>query len=189
MRMSRNLNDHSLPMDLRAPFDLQFHQTLCSSLRNTLNLHSPCPNLTLVRLQGSSLRFDFESSRFVFNFKVRLQPSISSNTCSSLRNTLNLQGSCHSLTLVHLQGSSLCPNLRFNSTSATAPPCATSSLVLSGRLIKRKIGCIDVATQMVSSGFALFMRIQNRFIWVCPVHVRLNNPKMKRETQIWVFSV
>lgn len=32
--------------------------------------------------------------------------------------------------------------------AATAPPCATSSLVLSGRGIKRKIGCIDVATQM-----------------------------------------
>lgn len=32
--------------------------------------------------------------------------------------------------------------------AATAPPCATTSLVLSGRGIKRKIGCIDVATQM-----------------------------------------
>lgn len=32
--------------------------------------------------------------------------------------------------------------------AATAPPCATSSLVLNGRGIKRKIGCIDVATQM-----------------------------------------
>ncbi|KAG7972095.1 hypothetical protein I3843_07G166900 [Carya illinoinensis] len=31
---------------------------------------------------------------------------------------------------------------------ATAPPCGTSSLVRSGRGLKRKIGCIDVATQM-----------------------------------------
>ncbi|KAK9930341.1 hypothetical protein M0R45_027380 [Rubus argutus] len=31
---------------------------------------------------------------------------------------------------------------------ATAPPCGTSSLVTPGRGIKRKIGCIDVATQM-----------------------------------------
>lgn len=31
---------------------------------------------------------------------------------------------------------------------ATAPPCGTSSLVAPGRGIKRKIGCIDVATQM-----------------------------------------
>ncbi|XP_071730412.1 serine/threonine-protein kinase PEPKR2-like [Rutidosis leptorrhynchoides] len=32
--------------------------------------------------------------------------------------------------------------------AANAPPCATSSLVLSGRGIKRKIGCSDVAFQM-----------------------------------------
>nr|GFB98728.1 serine/threonine-protein kinase PEPKR2 [Tanacetum cinerariifolium] len=32
--------------------------------------------------------------------------------------------------------------------AATAPPCVTSSVVLNGRGIKRKIGCIDVATQM-----------------------------------------
>lgn len=32
--------------------------------------------------------------------------------------------------------------------AATAPACATSSLVSSGRGIKRKIGCIDVSTQM-----------------------------------------
>lgn len=32
--------------------------------------------------------------------------------------------------------------------AATAPPCGTSSSVLSGRGIKRKIGCIDKATQM-----------------------------------------
>ncbi|KAJ7958951.1 Serine/threonine-protein kinase PEPKR2 [Quillaja saponaria] len=31
---------------------------------------------------------------------------------------------------------------------ATAPPCGTSSLITPGRGIKRKIGCIDVATQM-----------------------------------------
>lgn len=31
---------------------------------------------------------------------------------------------------------------------ATAPPCGTSSLVPPGRGLKRKIGCIDVATQM-----------------------------------------
>ena len=31
---------------------------------------------------------------------------------------------------------------------ATAPPCGTSSLVTPGRGLKRKIGCIDVATQM-----------------------------------------
>ncbi|PKI73558.1 hypothetical protein CRG98_006139 [Punica granatum] len=31
---------------------------------------------------------------------------------------------------------------------ATAPPCGTSSLVTAGRGLKRKIGCIDVATQM-----------------------------------------
>lgn len=31
---------------------------------------------------------------------------------------------------------------------ATAPPCGTSSLVTLGRGLKRKIGCIDVATQM-----------------------------------------
>ncbi|THG05460.1 serine/threonine-protein kinase PEPKR2-like [Camellia sinensis] len=31
--------------------------------------------------------------------------------------------------------------------AATAPPCGTSSLVLPGRGLKRKIGCIDVATQ------------------------------------------
>lgn len=40
-----------------------------------------------------------------------------------------------------------CKN-RLAGIAATAPPCATSSLVLSGRGIKRKIGCIDVATQM-----------------------------------------
>ncbi|CAH9129892.1 unnamed protein product [Cuscuta epithymum] len=32
--------------------------------------------------------------------------------------------------------------------AATAPPCGTSSSVSSGRGLKRKIGCIDVATQM-----------------------------------------
>ncbi|XP_052189172.1 serine/threonine-protein kinase PEPKR2 [Diospyros lotus] len=32
--------------------------------------------------------------------------------------------------------------------AATAPPCGTSSLVLPGRGLKRKIGCIDVATQI-----------------------------------------
>ena len=32
---------------------------------------------------------------------------------------------------------------------ATAPPSGTSSLVTAGRGLKRKIGCIDVATQMV----------------------------------------
>ncbi|PSS19584.1 Serine/threonine-protein kinase [Actinidia chinensis var. chinensis] len=32
--------------------------------------------------------------------------------------------------------------------AATAPPCGTSSLVSPGRGLKRKIGCIDVATQM-----------------------------------------
>lgn len=32
--------------------------------------------------------------------------------------------------------------------AATAPPCGTSSLVLPGRGLKRKIGCIDIATQM-----------------------------------------
>nr|GFA60861.1 serine/threonine-protein kinase PEPKR2 [Tanacetum cinerariifolium] len=32
--------------------------------------------------------------------------------------------------------------------AATAMPCATSSVVLNQRGIKRKIGCIDVATQM-----------------------------------------
>lgn len=31
---------------------------------------------------------------------------------------------------------------------ATAPPCGTSSLITPGRGLKRKIGCIDVATQM-----------------------------------------
>ncbi|PNX76377.1 serine/threonine-protein kinase PEPKR2-like protein [Trifolium pratense] len=31
---------------------------------------------------------------------------------------------------------------------ATAPPCGTSSLITSTRGLKRKIGCIDVATQM-----------------------------------------
>lgn len=31
---------------------------------------------------------------------------------------------------------------------ATAPPCGTSSLLTPGRGLKRKIGCIDVATQM-----------------------------------------
>lgn len=31
---------------------------------------------------------------------------------------------------------------------ATAPPCGSSSLVLPGRGLKRKIGCIDVATQL-----------------------------------------
>ncbi|KAJ9560343.1 hypothetical protein OSB04_005503 [Centaurea solstitialis] len=40
-----------------------------------------------------------------------------------------------------------CKN-RLAGIAATAPPCATTSLVLSGRGIKRKIGCIDVATQM-----------------------------------------
>ncbi|GFY96100.1 phosphoenolpyruvate carboxylase-related kinase 2 [Actinidia rufa] len=32
--------------------------------------------------------------------------------------------------------------------AATAPPCGTSSVVSQGRGLKRKIGCIDVATQM-----------------------------------------
>ncbi|KAK9067800.1 hypothetical protein SSX86_011911 [Deinandra increscens subsp. villosa] len=41
-----------------------------------------------------------------------------------------------------------CKKKRLAGIAATAPPCATSSLVLSGRGIKRKIGCIDVATQM-----------------------------------------
>ncbi|KAF5809630.1 putative protein kinase CAMK-CDPK family [Helianthus annuus] len=39
-----------------------------------------------------------------------------------------------------------CKN-RLAGIAATAPPCATSSSLLSGRGIKRKIGCIDVATQ------------------------------------------
>lgn len=38
--------------------------------------------------------------------------------------------------------------VRLAGIAATAPPCATSSSGLSGRGIKRKIGCIDAATQM-----------------------------------------
>ncbi|XP_059633227.1 serine/threonine-protein kinase PEPKR2 [Cornus florida] len=37
---------------------------------------------------------------------------------------------------------------RLNGIAATAPACGTSSLVLPGRGLKRKIGCIDAATQM-----------------------------------------
>uniref|UniRef100_A0A5B6YS20 Protein kinase domain-containing protein n=1 Tax=Davidia involucrata TaxID=16924 RepID=A0A5B6YS20_DAVIN len=38
--------------------------------------------------------------------------------------------------------------IRLNGIAATAPPCGTSSLVFLGRGLKRKIGCIDAATQM-----------------------------------------
>ncbi|KAA8528331.1 hypothetical protein F0562_035686 [Nyssa sinensis] len=37
---------------------------------------------------------------------------------------------------------------RLNGIAATAPPCGSSSLVSVGRGLKRKIGCIDAATQM-----------------------------------------
>lgn len=40
-----------------------------------------------------------------------------------------------------------CKSTRLAGIAATAPPCGTSSLVLSGRGLKRKIGCIDAVTQ------------------------------------------
>lgn len=40
-----------------------------------------------------------------------------------------------------------CKSTRLAGIAATAPPCGASSIVLSGRGLKRKIGCIDTATQ------------------------------------------
>ncbi|KAL3514240.1 hypothetical protein ACH5RR_026957 [Cinchona calisaya] len=59
--------------------------------------------------------------------------------------------------------------------AATAPPCGTSSLVLSGRGLKRKIGCIDAATQMgrknkLEDDYVLGEKIgRGKFgsVWVC----------------------
>ncbi|XP_047342627.1 serine/threonine-protein kinase PEPKR2 [Impatiens glandulifera] len=41
-----------------------------------------------------------------------------------------------------------CNKNRLMRTAATAPPCGTTSSVSAGRGLKRKIGCIDAATQM-----------------------------------------
>lgn len=59
--------------------------------------------------------------------------------------------------------------------AATVPPCGISSLVPSGRGLKRKIGCIDVATQMgrknkIENDYALGETIgQGKFgsVWLC----------------------
>lgn len=58
---------------------------------------------------------------------------------------------------------------------ATAPPCGSSSLVTPGRGLKRKIGCIDVATQMgrknkIEDDYVLDSTIgQGKFgsVWLC----------------------
>ncbi|KAI4388710.1 hypothetical protein MLD38_001015 [Melastoma candidum] len=58
---------------------------------------------------------------------------------------------------------------------ATAPPCGTSSLVAPGRGLKRKIGCIDVATRMgrkkkIEDDYVLGDSIgQGKFgsVWLC----------------------
>lgn len=58
---------------------------------------------------------------------------------------------------------------------ATAPPCGTSSLITPGRGLKRKIGCIDVATQMgrkkkIEDDYVMGETIgQGKFgsVWLC----------------------
>ncbi|KAE9595967.1 putative protein kinase CAMK-CDPK family [Lupinus albus] len=62
---------------------------------------------------------------------------------------------------------------------ATAPPCGTSSLITPGRGLKRKIGCIGVATQMgrkkkIGDDYVTGARIgQGKFgsVWLCQSRV------------------
>ncbi|KAI5667923.1 hypothetical protein M9H77_17776 [Catharanthus roseus] len=84
---------------------------------------------------------DLQSSISNFRYHVSLEDY------SRLRKRCKEDGDCNLVVGCEIVKS--CKSTRLAGIAATAPPCGTSSSsLLSGRGLKRKIGCIDVATQM-----------------------------------------
>ncbi|CAI9266441.1 unnamed protein product [Lactuca saligna] len=120
-----------------------------TSLPNSLNLHSPTQPLLRGANQGV-LGIASEIRKEIVESTGDSESLISNLKCHySLEDYVRLKKRCCKEDVICGGGDSngSCKN-RLAGIAATAPPCATSSLVLSGRGIKRKIGCIDVATQM-----------------------------------------
>lgn len=86
---------------------------------------------------------DVQSSISNFRFHVSLEDY------SRLRKRCKEDGHCESV--VDCEDVKSCKSTRLAGIAATAPPCGTSSSsssLLSGRGLKRKIGCIEAATQL-----------------------------------------
>ncbi|RID49482.1 hypothetical protein BRARA_H00281 [Brassica rapa] len=67
---------------------------------------------------------------------------------------------------------------------ATAPPCGASSLVSSGRCLKRKIGCIDVSTQTGKFGSVRICRSKSNGIDFACKTLKKGEETVHREVEI-----